>query len=315
MNIIDPDFIRTYCLEKFKDNYRLSSSGEELVIPSIFMGDDYNRHMSINLETGLWRCFKSGNAGNFVKLYSIVENIPYKAAYNKFIYDSFLLELNPKPKVEEVPKTDIEDTSSFIPASECDEAVKFIESRKLSKFNFLVALDGFYSGRLIIPYLKENGSMFYFQARALEANKNPKYLNCKDFKSSHILYPFDYDSGSDLYVTEGAFDCLALKMCGFNATTTISCNVSKEQMQQLKLYQGDIILAYDSDKAGRKGAAKFLRTALEHKVDLRKLKWCSPITCKDWNETYVSKGMEGVIDDIKTSLDYLSEISLAVSSL
>lgn len=271
--------------------------------------------MSINLESGLWRCFKTGYAGNFVKLYSIVERIPYRQAYNKFIYDSFLLELNPPPKKDEVPATKIDDTSSFIPASECEEAMKFIESRHLQDFKFLVALEGFYSGRLVIPYIKEDGSMFYFQARSLSNLCQPKYLNCKDYKSSHILYPFDYDSGSNLFVTEGVFDCLSLKKCGFNATTTISCNVSKEQMQQLKLYQGDIILAYDSDKAGRKGAAKFLRTAKEQKIDLRKLRWCSPITCKDWNETLVSRGKDGVVDDIINSLDYLSDLSLAASSL
>ena len=55
---------------KFLSNYRLSSDDIELVVPSLFVDNDYKRHMSINLVTGLWRCFKSGESGNFAQLYS-----------------------------------------------------------------------------------------------------------------------------------------------------------------------------------------------------------------------------------------------------
>ena len=68
MNIIAPQFIRDYFLEKFKDNYKMSSGESELIVPSVYISDDYKRHMSINLDTGLWQCFKSGNKGNFTQL-------------------------------------------------------------------------------------------------------------------------------------------------------------------------------------------------------------------------------------------------------
>ena len=33
--------------------------------------------MSINMDTGLWQCFKTGKKGNFISLYSYLENITY----------------------------------------------------------------------------------------------------------------------------------------------------------------------------------------------------------------------------------------------
>ena len=50
MNIIAPQFIRDYFLEKFKDNYKMSSGETELIVPSVYTQNDYKRHMSINLE-------------------------------------------------------------------------------------------------------------------------------------------------------------------------------------------------------------------------------------------------------------------------
>jgi DNA primase len=105
------------------------------------------------------------------------------------------------------------------------------------QFKFYIATGGKYRGRLIIPFTNRNGKLFYFQARAL-GDEQPKYLNCKNLKSSQVLYPFDYGSQEPLYITEGVFDCLSLQAVGLNATTTLSCFTSREQMLQLSQYTG-----------------------------------------------------------------------------
>lgn len=284
------------------------------------MDNDYKRHMSINLETGLWRCFKTGETGNFFKLYSILEKCTYRQAYEKFVFESLLTE---DIKVEPEKKIDhFEDTSKFEkldPLKEYDSvlmarASEFVYSRGMESYEFYVAKDGFYKDRLIIPYFNGNNKLFFFQARALNPGHEPKYLNCKNYKSSHVLYPFEYDSFSPLYVTEGAFDCMSLKLAGLNSTTTLSCHCSDEQMIQLKDYQGPIIVAFDRDEAGVKGARKFLYTALRHK---REVQWVSPPkgVAKDWNELLASKGVDYVRDHIKSNTSELSKLSLALSGL
>jgi hypothetical protein len=286
--MLDSDFIRSYCISKFSSNYRLCSDGVELVIPSIFIEDDYKRHMSINLEQGLWRCFKTGNTGNFPMLYSRLEGCSYKSAYEKFMFNSLFAE---DKKVEKIVKNlDITD--------ECKDFTlldshPFISSRLLDGFKFYMANSGKYSGRLIIPFDDIHGKMFFFQARALD-NSQPKYLNCKSFKASHLLYPFQYDSFDPLYITEGVFDCLSLKAAGVNATTTLSCTSSKEQIKQLKYYGGRLIVAFDNDHPGLEGAKKFLSMCNNSGIQNAGFTF-PPQGFKDWNEVLVKNGPDHLL--------------------
>ena len=75
-----------------------------MIIPSIFLENDPNRHMSINLDTGLWQCFKSGEKGNFIHLFAKLESLTYKLAYQKFLVDEFFQEESNKVVSEEVSK-------------------------------------------------------------------------------------------------------------------------------------------------------------------------------------------------------------------
>ena len=135
--------------------------------------------------------------------------------------------------------------------------------------------------------------MFYFQARDLKG-RQPKYLNCKNLKSSQVLYPFDYGSNEPLYVAEGVFDCLSLQACGLNATTTLSCFTSKEQMLQLSQYQGPLVCAFDNDSAGIQGTEKFMEKA--YWINRDDLFTVSPPSgCKDWNQLLVERGPDAVL--------------------
>jgi hypothetical protein len=301
-------YIRKYCLSKFQSNYRLASDDVELVVPSLFINNDYKRHMSINLDTGLWRCFKSGETGNFVKLYALLEKCSFQEAYEKFVYEDFLEGRDSRYR----KPTDVIDPHKI--KTSLDEAEHFeevethplIEDRMLQGFRFMMAKGGKYKGRLIIPFINTRNKLFYFQGRALNGEM-PKYLNCKDLKSSQVLYPFDYSSREPLYVTEGVFDCLSLQTVGLNATTTLSCFTSREQMLQLSQYQGPLVCAYDSDEAGISGRKKFM--SLAHWVrrdDL--LTVVPPEPYKDWNEMLIKGGPDFLKNEAKKTqrLDQLN---------
>lgn len=255
--------------------------------------------MSINLETGLWRCFKSGNKGNFVYLYSIVEKVPYRKAYENFLFENFLHEdtsIEPEKEIKNFEDTtkfkliDVSDvTDDPIHSMACD----MILSRRMQDFNFYLCTEGFYKDRIILPFFDSNGKLFFFQARGLKEDSWPKYLNCKNLKSSQVLYPFDYESTEPLFITEGTFDCLALKACGLNATTTLSCHTSKTQMDQLKFYNGPLVCAFDSDDAGRKGTRQFMSMA--YKFKLKNLKIVSPDK-KDWSEVFSTYGKNATLE-------------------
>jgi 5S rRNA maturation endonuclease (ribonuclease M5) len=288
--MISSSYIRDYLLKKFQGNYKLISGDRELTIPSVFLDRDPKRHMSINLETGLWQCFKTGEKGNFLHLYCKLEGLAYKEAYRRFLVEEFFNEGTVRDDYEKkVEPEKMPVNFQLIEPNTLEEvnsaAYLFLLDRHIYDYGkFYYSTQAPYKGRLIIPYNNHNG-MFYFQARAL-FGQEPKYLNFRGIKASTILYPFQYDSKAPLYVCEGAIDAISLQLAGFNATTTISCHVSRLQMDQLRYYQGPIVVAYDNDRAGNDGLRGF--ELLRRRMRLPRINYCfPPSSYKDWNEALV----------------------------
>ena len=266
--------------------------------------------MSVNLDSGLWQCFKTGKTGNFIRLYAILEDITYRKAESLLLFreletDNFdawertsFTEENTEPKSEF-------NLEGFIPIninsyeSENKLVIKvwnFLMSRQLfntSEFEeapYYLATQGKYKNRLIIPFKDEMGEIFFFQARALTPDIQPKYLNPsvdEGVKASNILYPFDYDA-DHLIICEGPLDAITLNLHGFNATCTIGSSISGVQMHMLKEFTGKIILAYDNDDAGIRGLAKFDSQRRQYLIPEFSVVF-PPTTYKDWNEAHIKR--------------------------
>ena len=298
-----PQFIRDYLLEKFKDNYKLSSSDAEIIVPSIFIGNDYKRHMSINMETGLWQCFKTGNKGNFTQLYAFLEGISYNAAESEILFKEFNGEFPSSPPLPQKAKVTSVSDLRLTPVRASDyetedrviqKAWTFLYERQLFDLEkedrtYYVSNHLKYENRVIIPF-EQNNNLFFFQARSLNG-QTPKYLNPSDgwAKPSHILYPFDEDA-DQLFVCEGPLDAISLQLQGINATCTMGCSVSEHQVEILKDFGGDIVIAYDNDDAGKRGVSKF--DYLRKLKRMANLYICHPPSgIKDWNEAHM-KGFD-----------------------
>lgn len=266
---------------------------------SPYVENDWKRHFSINLDTGLWQCFKTGEKGNFIKLYAYLENITIKRAYTKLILDNFFFDKEfitlPEHKTEK-------EVLDLIPVSinshdDSDPVVQkawvFLFGRSLFDINsedpepFYVCKSGKYQNRVIIPF-KDEGEVFYFQARSLDG-RTPKYLNPaaeNGPKPSEILYP--YDERSDyLVVCEGPLDAISLQIKGVNATSTMGCSISRTQAEMLQDFDGKLILGYDNDGAGERGIQKFEQ--LRKELRMPSFSVCPPPgKHKDWNEAAVA---------------------------
>lgn len=319
MNIVvSPLFIRDYLSEKFKEDSRLSSGDEELIVPSIFVPDDYKRHMSINLESGLWQCFKTGNKGNFIQIYAFIESMSYNKAEAEILFKEFeagYSERNLAP-VYELPQVE-KDELHLVPVTVHDyesedrlvlNAWTFLYERKLFNLEtedskYYVSTEGRYAGRLIIPF-EEEGDLFYFQARTLY-DEQPKYLNPSEGwpKSSHILYPFDMEADS-VVVCEGPLDAISLQIKGVNATCTLGCSVSEHQVEALKEFEGKIIIGYDNDDAGKRGINKF--DYLRRLKRMADLYICHPPSeFKDWNDALLQDtDLRGFVERSTKRYDY-----------
>jgi hypothetical protein len=272
-------------IPKICSDYRISGGQKEIIIPSLFIPNDYKMHMSINLDTGLWRCFKTGKKGNIVYLYAHINKLPYRKAWEEFVFQEFLSEgvkkvNNVIEPVEDIPRMEKLDITKHT------KEVVYLENRgfdKLSDSNyFYVSKEPKFKNRIVLPFFKEDGTPFFFQARSMD-NREPRYLNGKMYKASEVLYPFDTLSESVLYVTEGVFDAISLRYLGFNSTSILGCFLSRAQMHQLRWYEGEIIFAFDNDKAGLEGLYNALRLANEFKMNNCRFATL-PKGIKDYNE-------------------------------
>ena len=299
---MEPQFIRDYLLEKFKDNYKLSSNDVEIIVPSLFINNDWKKHLSINTQTGLWQCFKTGKKGNFTQIYAFLEGITYHSAESEILFKEFNGEFPSSPPLPKRPQPsqatsilDLRLTPVRVSDYETDDRIiqkawTFLYERKLFDLEkedkvYYISNHLKYENRVLIPFEQDN-NLFYFQARSLNG-QTPKYLNPSDgwAKPSHILYPFDEEADS-LVICEGPLDAISLQIQGVNATCTMGCSVSEHQVDILKEFKGKIIIGYDNDDAGKRGVNKF--------DYLRKLKRMAdvyichpPSEAKDWNEAHM----------------------------
>lgn len=320
MNIISPNLIKEYLERKFKGKYKLSSNNREYIVPSIFIDNDYKRHMSINSETGLWQCFKSGEVGDFYKLVSILERVSVKVALSMFSVESFLSESPRQPQEDSASSVRVKplkqvtkithDMDPTDPTS--SKAWMFIDSRKLweSRIPFYVTTDKAYRNRIIIP-LTEYKNIPFFQARALDDTMHPKYINSLNIKKSSMLYPYSH-SKDKILVCEGPLDAISLQIQGVNATATMGCKISGWQAKMLSQTPGKIILAFDNDSAGINGIKHFER--LRKQCGMQEFFFCfPPKKYKDWNEAHMADvNLSNYINENTMSFDFEFQINNAL---
>tara|TARA_Y100000310_G_scaffold169415_1_gene169454 strand:- start:905 stop:1897 length:993 start_codon:yes stop_codon:yes gene_type:complete len=325
-------FIKDYCTKKFEGKYRLGSNGRQLIAESPFCENDWKRHFSLSLASGLWQCFKTGKKGNFIHLYSYLENIPYKKAYGEILFKE--LESEQENTFEEPPSIiynneEIRDEleTNWIPLSPTTglktqdanilEGWNFIYKRHLfdltgSGSQFYFAISGKYEGRIIIPYTESNET-FFFQARSLYPS-NVKYLSPSFPKSSDVLYPFDENSNY-VVVCEGPLDALSLQLQGVNATSTQTSKISSEQTRRLREFGGEVIIGYDSDSAGKAGAEKFRMMAQKHFISFLSVIY-PPKGFSDWNKAHVAgEDLKKHVTDNKKLFDFEYDVSTALTQL
>ena len=336
MNIVSPSLIRDYLLEKFEQDSQVTSYGEELVIPSVFVPNDYKKHMSINLNTGLWQCFKTGNKGNIFSLYSYLEGVSYSNAESHFLFKEFTQLSNhlekKKPafsyiKVEEDRKELLDFEPVTVGSFDSKDhlilrAWTFLYERKLFDTEneewprFYICREGKYKDRLIIPYEDSEGHVFFFQARSL-IGATPKYLNPPSMywpKSSNILYPYD-EAGDHLVVCEGPLDAISLKLQGVNATCTAGSYMSGVQIEQLSEFDGRIIIGFDNDEAGHKGI-KSVEELGKNKRMANFFVCHPPLEVKDWNDAHIKDiGLRSYVEDNSSELTFEYKIAHLLTSL
>lgn len=131
--------------------------------------------------------------------------------------------------------------------------------------------------RLIFPILDVKNRVVGFGGRVLYEGE-PKYLNSPETKVYHkseILYGLNVSKNAILregwvIVVEGYMDLIALRNHGIkNVVASLGTSLTRGHIYKLKRYAKEVVMVYDSDKAGVAATLRGLDLLLEYGFRVR----------------------------------------------
>ena len=119
-----------------------------------------------------------------------------------------------------------------------------------------------FRNRLMFPVIDVRGNVVGFSGRILGEGE-PKYLNTAEtlaFSKSRNLFALNIAKKSKsgmLILTEGNIDVITLHSAGFDcAVASLGTALTPEQARLMSRYTEKVVLAYDSDEAGRNASMR-----------------------------------------------------------
>ncbi len=132
-----------------------------------------------------------------------------------------------------------------------------------------------FRNRVMIPIIDVRGNVIAFGGRVLDDSK-PKYLNSGEtqvFKKTNNLFALNFakqDKHERLILCEGYMDVIALHQAGFtNAVAALGTSFTADHARLLARYTEEVVLIFDADAAGKKGAQRAIGLLRETGMRIR----------------------------------------------
>jgi DNA primase len=131
----------------------------------------------------------------------------------------------------------------------------------------LMRRDGtdFFAERLVIPIRDERGQTLAFTARTVRQDEPRKYINSPEtlaYIKGRVVYGLDRARDeiarrAHAVVMEGQFDVITAHQFGvINAVASSGTALTDDQVRLLKRFTDELLLVFDSDRAGREATRK-----------------------------------------------------------
>jgi DNA primase len=144
----------------------------------------------------------------------------------------------------------------------------------------LMRRDGtdFFAQRLVIPIRDERGQPLAFTARTVRADEPRKYINSPEtpaYIKGRVIFGLDLArdeiaARGHAVLMEGQFDVITAHQFGVkNAVASSGTALTTEQVRLLKRFTDELLLVFDSDRAGRSAAFKAVELAAAHQMRTR----------------------------------------------
>jgi DNA primase len=165
-----------------------------------------------------------------------------------------------------------------------------------------------FRNRLIIPIHSDTGAVVGFGGRSLDGSE-PKYLNSAEselFNKSRLLYNLHrskdamrrYDRA---ILVEGYFDAIAIDHAGVpGVVASMGTSLTTGQASMLRRFTRRVVIAYDSDNAGRAATLRAAPILLAAGIHVEALDLQGE---KDPDALVQSRGVDGFLDVLSHALD------------
>jgi DNA primase len=144
----------------------------------------------------------------------------------------------------------------------------------------LMRRDGsdFFAQRLVIPIRDERGQPLAFTARTVRSDEPRKYINSPEtpaYVKGRVVFGLDLARDEiagrgHAVLMEGQFDVITAHQFGLkNAVASSGTALTDDQVRLLKRFTDELLLVFDSDRAGRSAAFKAVELAAAHQMRTR----------------------------------------------
>jgi len=237
---------------------RVIPADREQVSTLCILHPDSQNSLSLNLKTGKWKCFAGCGSGDINKLKSMVSK----------------KERTEAPQAQPIVSSDLIEQWHQRLMNDKKKRMALCRTRSWSKEILIKYKIGWNDTRVTIPVMNEGGQCI--DVRKYLPGGNPKMLPI-DAGRGVNLFPVEQltkeSDGTPLYLCEGESDTLCALSHGLNAVTnTGGAGTWKDEWSLL--FQGkSVVIAYDNDEPGKKGAFKVGRSLVAHVTEVRVLRW------------------------------------------
>ncbi len=288
------DVVQSYGvdLKKVGRQYRGLSPFKKETKPSFFVLPDKN----------IFKCFSSGHGGDVIKFVALMEQVSYSEAA-KILCERYNIQTDEDNKYKNNPSYFKRQIASYLSKSllkntdsACFHYLKkrfsFLEQETITSiinkfmigiwdsqmYDELVTLygekrikqmrfpktDG--NSFIVLPII-ENNKVITFMFRTLSNSSEYKYIYSAEPNKSlvDVVYNYNpYDQNTEIYVTEGIFDAIALYGIGItNVVSLLGLNITNKKLSKLNRYSV-INLALDTDRSGYRASLKAAQYFMLH---------------------------------------------------
>lgn len=234
--------------------YKTNSDSTEAMIQCLFC-DDKKTHLYINNTEGCWVCHRCNVRGSW---YNLVEHLgdPTRPKLESITSSEYSARLAPKKEPALLNAEVVESYAKNLP----EKIVTYLtgERRGLTSEiinQFKIGWDG---SSITIPVFDNAGVLINIRHRRdPDKSEGQKYWNEKGGKAALFNIQALTEKTDSILICEGEFDVMMAEQNGFSAVCgTAGAGTFKEEW--VHLFDGikQIYLCFDTDEAGRTGAAR-----------------------------------------------------------